>query len=147
MAKATEDLWPEIDGAVESTPVGILRQQASLLGPKTQNVVGAEVSTASVGVYIQHRFLLVAPALDNYRYHLLTVSHAAADLYPVTFDALDDEVEREVRTEAGGEALQAGKITAGSEEEFLSILRKILSSERTQRVINALLSQSQAVGK
>ncbi len=38
------DLWPETIGTVRvKSPVAILREQASLLGQKTQNLVQAQV--------------------------------------------------------------------------------------------------------
>src|SRR5258706_9181785 len=77
------DLWGEIAAPEIRIPVGILREQASLLGPKTQNLVEASVKTDwSKGDNFVHTFLLVVPALDNYAYCLFRVSHGVS-LYPV----------------------------------------------------------------
>jgi len=102
-----------------------MREQASLLGTKTRNVVEAEVETRTFpdDRMFCHNFVLVAPALGNYRYTLFQARHGM-ELYPVEFN-----FEGEQRT-------------AKDEERFVELLRSILANERTLRVIDALLSQS-----
>ena len=75
MENSTDDLWPEeID--IEKlpsiiTPISILKEQASLLGQKTKNIVEAEVKSTDAGnSQISVTFNLVAPALNKYRYQL-----------------------------------------------------------------------------
>jgi hypothetical protein len=58
MANPVRDLWPE-DVTVTDVlpPVAIMRQQAALLGDKTQNLVQAEVTTkAAPKGQIRHSF-------------------------------------------------------------------------------------------
>ncbi len=134
MATNLPDLWPD-DIAVTNdlkSPVTILRQQAALLGEKTQNLVEAEVSSQvtpgspSEGSYFTHQFSLVAPALDNYKFRLFYIRHLI-DFYPI-------RIWKE----------GAKEIQVGSEQEFIETLREIFSSEETKRVIRALIAQSQA---
>jgi hypothetical protein len=66
---------------------------------------------------------LVVPALEDYTYTLFRVEHGI-EFYPVKLDAP-----------------RALGRTAKSEEEFINSLRKILSSENTQRIIGSLIAQ------
>src|SRR5437879_4450707 len=99
------DFWGQIQTEGIRTPVAILREQAALLGPKTQNLVEAKVQTHPLGSYLSHSFKLSVPALD-YVYQLFSVNHPVDHLYPV---------------EAGGESL-------ADEEQFKTWLRQKLSS-------------------
>jgi hypothetical protein len=63
MATHPRDLWPT-DIAVTTnlqTPVGILREQALLLGEKTKNVVGAEVISSGNNISFTHSFIGCVP--------------------------------------------------------------------------------------
>lgn len=144
-----KDLWPsDIAARRVKSPVGILREQASLLGKKTNNIVQAEVqllnsSTDELG----SAFFIVAPALNNYRYRLLTVWHEI-DLYPVQIfvgDEISDELSPDIQTKVYHPDFSSqpeSYIVANSEEQFLDILAKIFGSNKTKGVITALLSQS-----
>lgn len=120
------DLWPQdIVAAVDfRTPLSILKEQASLLGQKTQNLVeGVVTSVTNSNDTFQHMFYLAAPALSNYRYRLFTVTHEI-DLYPLTIVS------------------ETGQRGARSEEEFVEQLRAIFSHDQTKKVIGALIAQS-----
>ena len=62
------DLWPEDIGPIPDlkSPVTILREQASLLGKKTNNLVEAELvqleAVISEDREFSYAFLIVAPA-------------------------------------------------------------------------------------
>jgi hypothetical protein len=116
---AQTDFWGEIQTEGIRTPVAILREQAALLGPKTQNVVEAKVQTQAQpgGIFI-HIFDLVVPALDSYTYRLFSVSHPMG-LYP----------------------MKAAERQLNNEEEFKTWLRAKLSSEETKRIIANLIAQ------
>jgi hypothetical protein len=140
-----EDLWPsDIGYSAKRAPVVILREQASLLGQKTQNILQAEVepqSGMSSGIKLKHTpfeysFRVVAKALGNYRYNLFKIFHDIM-LYPVEIQG-DNDILKEV----AGEGVDC--ILADSEDEFKAILKKILGSEKTREVIAALMSQGAA---
>src|SRR3989442_9298254 len=72
MATAIDDLWPADIATAEQVvaPVTILKQQASLLGQRTKNLVEAVVETEPVdyGRIMRHNFIIVVPPLSFYRY-------------------------------------------------------------------------------
>jgi hypothetical protein len=71
-----------------------------------------------------YSFAINVPALDNYRYHLLTVEHAM-HLYPATIEY----------------APAREKSVARSEKEFIDVLGNLLQRRETKRIIEALLAQ------
>lgn len=130
MPRAKVDLWPSDLGVSDViTPVTVLREQASLLGKKTKNLIEGKVELSESGgnkfVYVLY---LVAPALKNYRYRLLRVEYPV-EFYPVTivFDAHNK-----------------GGYTAKDYDDFVKKLGEVLSHEKTKAVIKGLLSQSQS---
>ena len=136
------DLWAEDIGITTvKTPVAILKEQASLLGRKTQNLVIGEVISSSQEAEeprITQRFNIKAPALGNYRYNLFSISHGI-DVYPLAMS-----VENSIVSELFNSNLISGSHNPRiirSEEEFLDILNKILKSKRTKQVVHALLAQ------
>jgi hypothetical protein len=134
------DLWAEdISVSTLRPPVVILREQASLLGQKTKNIVTAEVRSSTDKKNITHSFFIVAPALDNYRYGLFSIVHNNIELYPVYLDS-----DWDMMCELYGEnfANQGENIKIDSEDEFIDILGKILKSKKTKRVVHSLLTQS-----
>ncbi|MDM8524327.1 hypothetical protein QUF80_13235 [Desulfococcaceae bacterium HSG8] len=145
------DLWPEnlTTNRIKS-PVTILKEQAALLGQKTQDVVQAQVRSikpASPGYQetsaeeerrLRYEFCILAPALGNYRYKLFTVFHNV-DLYPAGF-TLDEGIAEEMEDDRFEK--RETEVSAKSEEEFFEILKEILRSERTGEIIQVLFSQS-----
>ncbi len=124
-----EDFWPSIRTPKLRMPLGILRQQASVLGRKTRNAVTARVVSDQEGKNFVHALELVAPALGNYTYVVLTVQHPVS-VYPMrVLDHLRDDQVRD----------------AHSEEEFEGILRDILSCAEMKRILEVLLAQSESV--
>jgi hypothetical protein len=139
---AQTDFWGEIVPAQERTPLAILREQASLLGTKTKNLVEATVDTSvdARGRFV-HRFTLVVPSLSSYRYELFRIEHGVA-IYPI-------KVSSEVppaRTSRGlaEELLAFGSLNPQleTEQEFVDWLRQKLSSDETKRIIANLLAQA-----
>lgn len=138
MSISPRNLWPE-DIAVTNAvaPVTILKEQASLLGERTKNLV--EGSVVAPGIVrdvdfllkdrFSYGFNLVAPALNNYRYRLFSISHGV-EFYPLTI--------------SGSEALNSDELQVNNEEEFFKALETIFSSEKTKRIIGSLIAQSSA---
>ena len=122
----TQNLWP--DFAVESlkSPKSILKEQAGFLMEKTNNILSAEVETVqSPRGGIVHNFYVVAPAMNNYRYKILSIMHSVI-YYPLSIVWSDGEYEDT------------------SQEEFIDSLSLIFNHQDTTRVISSLLSQSLA---
>jgi hypothetical protein len=145
-----DSLWPtDIGASAEKAPVTILKEQATILGTMTNNIVKAEV-VATEGKRIPYEFLskthdfgfsfyIVAPALNNYRYQLFTIYHNL-EFYPLAFkteterndlriDVLDNEFEY-----------------AENEMQFLQKLKIIFGSQKTRRIIGSIMSQSRGLG-
>jgi hypothetical protein len=144
------DLWPnELSTVDQRSPLTILKEQASLLGEKTQNIVIAVLEDAPlVGSWLpknypfKYGFLLTCPALSHYRFRLFSIAYDI-DIYPVRFH-LDSDVAEEIIEETHVELGMNGNLQASNEEEFIEILRRIFSSRKTVRVIRALLSQAKS---
>ena len=125
---AQTDLWGDIIQAEVRTPVAILREQASLLGIKTKNLIEASVKTSVKGGEFRHSFRLVVPALDGYTYELFEIFHGVS-IYPIT-----------VPNRVGN--LEAPGLRLKDEEAFLNWLGHQLSSNETKRIISNLLAQA-----
>ena len=118
------DFWPAGLGEGMVTPVSILREQAALLGPKTNQLVKAEVVSQAGGESggLLHLFLIVVPTLDNYKYELFKAYHTVM-LYPVSIIYMNTS------------------INLANETLFRQRLGIILGSDSTKQLINALLAQ------
>lgn len=143
------DLWPEhLRSRRGQAPVAILREQATLLEKKTQNVIVGIIKPSylpRVAVrekygtdedLFMYDFVLEVPLLDNYHYNLFTIFHGI-DLYPVIINT-DEAIKREL----------SGNIynfTADNEAEFLDLLKRIFNAGRTVTIINSLLSQIKGI--
>lgn len=153
MTANQRDLWP-IEITLEDepqSPLAILKEQASLLGRKTGNVVEAKVSSdyyepslvrelkeygfkstqmvpSDEGSYFVHSFSLTAPALGGYRYKLFEVIHPVTPYYPLEIRFSDREIKAE------------------NEEQFVERLKTIFADEKTLKVINSLRNQSALAG-
>lgn len=127
MINSYDDLWPkEFKIEDQRTPLIILREQATLLGPKTNNIVEAKVqSSSSSSGLLQVLFDLVAPALNNYRIRLFTVFHPI-EIFPLLIRV--EKPTKEIRIEGM--------------DDFVVAVREILSGEETIKIIKALILQS-----
>lgn len=130
------------------TPEIILKEQASLLGEKTNHIVVAEVSQAETSFAYpepsSYNFYLVAPRLENFdseyfHYRLFTIRKASTNnFYPLVF-----HLGQQLQQEFNGNLSSKGKLIAKSEEELISILSQIFHSERTRQIIGTLLELSE----
>ncbi|MVM33645.1 hypothetical protein GO755_26640 [Spirosoma sp. HMF4905] len=120
----SQNLWPEFEFIPARQPKTILREQANFLIQKTKNILSADIESSQSRDLIYHRFIIYAPALNNYRYELLVVRHTIIT-YP-----LDVFFE--------GEAFS----TANDEGELLNALSNIFNHPSTKKVLDSLLSQS-----
>jgi hypothetical protein len=130
----SEDLWGEISVEKEiKLPVTTLKEQATLLGEKTNKILEGSVTPIKypdkdiVGFSLS----IIAPALGNYRYKVLSISHKSIFVYPLTVSYR-------------GEDGVATSYTCEDEGGFNDALKEILSSERVHKAIGALISQSKA---
>ena len=105
MADATENYWPpEIIDAADPEPVAILKEQAALLGGRTNNAVEAVVKTSTEAGTAYHSLYLKADALGDYLYKLLDIAHPVIGRvgdYPITVQSFGGRGP-EVDLEGGG---------------------------------------------
>ena len=130
----SEDLWGEISVDKEiKLPVTILKEQATILGEKTNKILEGEVIPMKYPDKDRVGFALyiVAPALSNYRYSVFNLSHKSIFVYPLT-------------VAYKGEEGITKSYTCNDEASLNNTLKEILSSERVHKVIGALISQSKA---
>lgn len=146
-----DDLWPEkLESAKIRSPVAILKEQASLLGQKTKNVVEGVVSefpTLEMEETMEYSFSLVAPALGGYRYRLFTMSHDIR-MYPLII-RMEGEIFQEVNPEKPEKESVSDRLLrlknqakVDTEAEFLALLKKIFAATKTRQIIAAILAQS-----
>jgi hypothetical protein len=126
------DLWPDEFGmGTQKPPFAILREQADRLATKTKGLVEGLVTTEGNQSRLFHVFYLRVPSMEGYTYRLLRVTQPLDPWYPLHVSA----------TDSGGKEYTR---KADSEEQFIAILREILSSEGTKRIMAALLANAQA---
>ncbi|MFN0107786.1 MAG: hypothetical protein ACKVZH_02960 [Blastocatellia bacterium] len=141
MTTTERNLWPQdLFTAVETqrTPLALMREQATLLGEQTRNLVEAKVVTSTqetIGgdlfivrsntTQFVQTFNLVSPALSNYTYQLFRVIHPVEG-FPLKVLFEDSEY------------------AANSEEELVATLKVIFAHEKTRRVIKAMIAQSRS---
>ena len=139
------DLWPaDIEKAEKlETPVSILKQQASLLGERTNQVVIAKVAQTEKEHALPdsddfaYDFFIAAPALGNYRYRLFTLTYGI-ELYPLVFK-LDTDIKAEL---APKPASPRYDLRVNSKEEYLEALKKIFAAHKTVKLVRAIIGQS-----
>ncbi|MGB0386763.1 MAG: hypothetical protein ACPGWR_18275 [Ardenticatenaceae bacterium] len=120
-------------------PLTILREQASLLGSKTDNVVVAKVIEDDSYDPPKYDFYLIAIPLENFHHRLFSIQYEIP--YPVFFDfRKEKKLEQEIEEKRGK---WKWELPAYSEEEFESILYEIFHSERIKKVIGSLLTLSE----
>lgn len=124
-----KNLWGnlQLDEPIR-TPTTLLKEQASALNALTKGILYGDVSVEASGSWFFITMSIVAPAIDNYKFDVLQLSHKV-EIYPVTVAQLDPRKEMECQ----------------NEEELTAVLSSILGSERVGRVIRSLVAQSKAV--
>ncbi len=131
MPNPNEDLWPDDLGKTKTVPpLAILRKQASAIREKTRFVLSADVETKSAigSKRLYHTLYLTAPALDNYRYEVVGIRHEEG-LYPLWLTSGDAGIwDKEIKNEA----------------ELVETLKMVFSAEKTRKVVEALIVQSQS---
>jgi hypothetical protein len=124
MPEPIPDFWPNDIGQTDMvTPLSILKEEASYLGPKTNQLVKAEVLTTPQpdGRFV-HSFIITVPGLSNYRYQLFNLIHPIT-LYPAQL------VWRGVGT------------NIATQDDLTAKLREMIGAPETKQIVAALLAQ------
>jgi hypothetical protein len=131
-----QSLWPKaILPTRIKAPAAILKEQASFLGRQTQNVLVGEVfSTKSRDQNeLSYAFVLVAPALNDYRLMLFKVDHEAVKIYPLVI----------VSEFLASPPRPFMKWVVPNEANFKNTLKIIFNHPKTLQAIQSLLAQSE----
>lgn len=136
------DLWPESIRADQLSPLAILRLQATKLSQKTGGLLSAEVvsgresvsdedlTIAPSGAEAVHRFEVIAPRLDGYRYQMFVCRHDSELVYPAY---IEDDDAHELR--------QGESIRAATQDEFVALVRKVFASKKHVGAISSMLAK------
>ena len=150
------DLWPSAALKMNVlTPVAILRTQATRLGQRTGGVLVGEVTVVTgENKQVVLSLELIVPALNNYRYRLLSVRHAQDAIYPaeVSAKSLKSSVTLPVPKSVAmfpdsfpsytPNTIITDAETAYSEKEFISIVQKALRAPETIAFMQSLIVRS-----
>jgi len=121
----SESLWGNLESLMKkNTPKSILKEQAEHLESSTNGMLDVKIdSQGDIKGDIVHRMNVFVPALNNYKYNLLTISHKLS-LYPV---AIHHPVKG---------------IDVSDEQKFEIELGKIFKSKPVRNALEALLLQA-----
>jgi hypothetical protein len=149
-----QNLWPPaFKKEIANSPAVILREQATMLGEKTRNLVQGEVvHNEKFQDKFSYVFFIVAPTLGHYRYKLLSLEHSI-EMYPLKI-SVEDEILNEISSESYERTeilinpqttlvvnAHTKEIEISSEDELIHALKAIFWAKKTRRVITNLLSQ------
>jgi len=123
----TPNLWGDLSNLKTiRTPKTILKEQAAILNEATKGVVRADVTSGGTGAELRHVMNLVAPVLGNYSYLVVMVDHNI-NIYPCRIYSPVFPQWQE----------------CSNETDLQNKLGDVLTDQKTRRVIESLLSQSQ----
>ncbi|MCC6727114.1 MAG: hypothetical protein IT258_21605 [Saprospiraceae bacterium] len=132
MVTASKDLWGSLNFAnFEATPVTLLKEQAALLGEKTNNLFRGEVisrdfANSSGKGKMLHLFNVVVPGLKNRRVELFRSVHDLNAYFPI-----------EVLKNDG----QKKGVRVDNLDQFEQQISRILSDDWTKQQLQDLLSE------
>lgn len=138
MNNSTNDWQNDLLEDLPDSPVAVLDEFASKLGPKTEGLVIAEAKRRHVGG--GHLLLdmdLRVPALEPYRYKLLSFRQAAATLYPL--ECMVPGPPESDPLEPFAYLVEENRERLDSASELKQFVGKILSSRQTTEIVKSLI--------
>ncbi len=138
----TENLWGDLpDGGKIYSPYTVLKEQGSVLTKQTKGLLEGHVdkhisassrtdpNTFTRKPVVESTLYIVVPALNSYRYSVLSVSYPVDSVYP--------SLVRDISGTADGNK----KMNCENETELKETLRSILASPELHDIIGSLLNQ------
>lgn len=121
-----DNLWGEIEIPEKiRTPLVILREQASLLGSKTNRLLEGEIEITRINPSdFVAKMNIVAPSLDGYSISVVSMYYGF-DFYPLRLRDL----------------LLMKEYKSHNESELITNLETILTSNEVRKIIKSLLLQ------
>jgi len=129
----TNNLWPSMSLEGTTTPRSILIEQAQYLSNTTKNVLKGDIERLNIpndnDNYLSFRFNIIAPALNDYLYHLFSIKYSLLNMYPVTIESKRSDYT---------------SVTSvyKTEDEFKQRLKEIFKSPTTTKILESLYAQS-----
>ncbi|MBI2909015.1 MAG: hypothetical protein HYX92_15335 [Chloroflexi bacterium] len=149
-----DDFWPDdLDETTATAPVVLLKEQGSLLGKKTKNLVQGRVSGIEPEKWgypggFFYGFNIVAPALGGYQYQIFGISHKI-DFYPLRLKANEDvwkdlpsELRDKYRPSVETYLTSRLILEVPAEDDFKDLLKAIFRAPKVKRVVQSILAQS-----
>jgi hypothetical protein len=128
MSVIARNLWPTDFGQEQQlAPVAILREQATALGERTQNIVVGRVNTMATALGFRHVFSVYCAPL-GYQQELFSVDHQV-QFYPA-------------RITVKGQFDQETRLEAKDPDVFTEKLAEVFASEPVKKIVRSLLAQS-----
>lgn len=144
MSSTIPNLWPEQFNVEVQTPYTILKVQAGLLGKVTRGILEGVVETETAKETVQHRLVVIAPAVDSYRHTLIVAKHKIRLPYPseVVAEALGKSVEHKLPGRPNSGFYTMVYPEAYDDEQMLQLVQKALRSSQTTAIILSLIARS-----
>ena len=139
------DLWPEEikESSEVLSPLRIIKEQASLLGKKTKNIVVAGVQQQRTNIK-SNNFnydFYIGSGVQEYRFVLFSFRYSYK-LYPVYID-IDSDILAEYYEELSPFwSEKHNALSLSDTDEIIIVLGIIFKSSKTIKIINALLELS-----
>ena len=90
--------------------------------------------------YFAFEFFIVAPSIPNYKYRVMFMQYKI-EYYPLLL-VLDDEIATEINfpvsSENSDEILSSQNVVCENEEQFIELLRKVITSKKVRKVVASL---------
>lgn len=143
-ASANElDFWANDINPGILSPLMILRAQEPALRKRTGGIVEAKVISQIASDVTKHQLILIAPAVDNYQETILAAQHNVRRVYPCQVESASfQEYEESVRGRLPPLAAMDTVQIAGTQAEFIRLLKLALNSKTVRTTIDALLAKS-----
>ncbi|EPY6430834.1 hypothetical protein [Clostridium sporogenes] len=138
-----ENLWENIKIEKVTTPIDILQNQADYLKEYTRGLVYASLERNNFKETLENTsdffydFYIKGKNVKDYRYKLFTIQNPI-ELYPVTIfldTKLFDEISNGIK-----KFIKDKKVVIDTEEEYINVLKWILSANRVQEIITGIIS-------
>jgi hypothetical protein len=158
MSEGIPNLWPEDVKADIVSPRSILAVQAEQLAIRTRGLLEARIDTTRQLPFLIHQFDLFAPVL-GLRHNLLIATHKEVAVYPVRVKAECFIPRRKILGDFSTMGELAGALLhhanapepderdAGTEAEFIELLRQILHSDEVKSIIQSLIAGSNEIAR
>ncbi len=120
------NLWGDLSNIEPiRTPKQILQEQANFLSTATNGLLIGKVTNEEIDGDFVTELVVRVPRLNNYEYTLISVFNKI-DIYPLKISVPG----------------RPGRLQCDSEQKFVAVLKRTLSSSRTKKILTQLISHA-----